>query len=279
MTDNPVEAHGPTHLGKATTYAASYDAALLDPIPRSLARATLNLTGDLPFAGVDLWTAFELSWLNAKGKPEVAMAEIEIPCTSPNIIESKSFKLYLNSFNHTVVESAQALIAMLKRDLSTAAGAEVAVNLIGLRQWKALALADFDGECIDELDVSCEIYEPDASLLQLVAGSGQVQESLYSDLLKTNCPVTGQPDWASVVIHYAGRAIEKAALLRYIVSYRNHQDFHEHCVESIFLDVARICKPEKLTVYARYTRRGGLDINPFRSNCGATPKTIRLVRQ
>lgn len=280
MSENSVENHGPVFLGKATRYIDSYDASLLDPIPRSLARATLPIAASpLPFAGVDRWTAYELSWLDARGKPLVAMAEFEFPCTSEAIVESKSFKLYLNSFNQTCFADVGKVREVLERDLSAVTGAPVNVRLMDLHKALSINIGHFSGECIDGLDVACTQYHPDPSLLQLDAEGVEVDETLYSDLLKSNCPVTGQPDWASILIRYAGPAIDKASLLKYIVSYRAHKDFHEHCVESIFLDILSRCSPRELTVYARYTRRGGLDINPFRTNCGEQLEGLRLVRQ
>lgn len=275
-----IEQQGPTHLGQASEYRDQYDASLLDPIPRSLARASLNLPEALPFTGVDRWTAYELSWLDTRGKPVVAMAEYEFLCTSPNIIESKSFKLYLNSFNQTAFDSWRQVAQRMEQDLSAACGAPVMVHLMPLRQALLTpGLGHFAAESIDDLDVHCDRYSPDATLLSLDPEGLEVQERLSSDLLKSNCPVTGQPDWASVYIHYSGPAIDRASLLRYIVSYRQHRDFHEHCVESLFTDILARCRPHKLTVYARYTRRGGLDINPWRSNCGEQPEALRLVRQ
>lgn len=275
-----IEQRGAAHLGQASEYRDRYDASLLDPIPRSLARASLNLGEPLPFAGVDRWTAYELSWLDRHGKPVVAMAEYEFPYNSPNIVESKSFKLYLNSFNQTAFESWRQVAQHMEQDLSSACGAPVFVHLLPLRQaLHSPGLGHFAAESIDELEVHCDRYSPDASLLSLDSEGLEVQERLCSDLLKSNCPVTGQPDWASIYIHYSGPAIDRASLLRYIVSYRQHRDFHEHCVESIFTDILSRCRPHKLTVYARYTRRGGLDINPLRSNCGEQLESLRLVRQ
>lgn len=279
MSDNPVEQHGPNHLGKTTDYVDQYDAGLLDPIPRTLARVTLQLGDHLPFTGVDRWTGYEVSWLNSKGKPQVAVADFEFPCTSPNIVESKSFKLYLNSFNQTAFDSGREVLERLESDLTAAAGAPVLVQLHELRQAVQLGVGHFAGVCLDDIDAYCDVYEPAPELLKLVAGGAHVHETLYSDLLKSNCPVTGQPDWASIAIEYAGPAIDRTSLLQYIVSFRGHRDFHEHCVERIFLDILQRLKPNELTVYARYTRRGGLDINPFRTNCNALPEELRLVRQ
>ena len=245
-----------------------------------MARENLGLGHTPPFIGVDLWTAWELSWLNVKGVPQVAVAEFTLPASSPNIIESKSFKLYLNSFNQTWFNSWLEVEQRLVADLSAAAGEAVAVRLMTLEQGEAdYPLVTPPGQCIDQLDVTIEHYHPEPALLALAAGGQVVSEVLYSNLLKTNCPVTGQPDWATLWIEYTGPAIDKAALLAYVVSFREHQDFHEQCVERCFLDIQNQLKPESLSVYARYTRRGGLDINPFRSTGGDVPKNWRLVRQ
>ncbi len=267
-------------LGKQSDYVSVYTPSLLCPIPREESRKNLSLDQeDLPFNGVDLWTGYEISWLNNKGKPVVAMAEFIFPCTSPAIVESKSFKLYLNSLNQTRFNSLQEVASTLESDLSVAAGSQVLVNLQSLNQFVSRGVGRLTGESIDELDVEVDVYTPDAGLLQLSDPDKIVSETLHSDLLKSNCPVTGQPDWASVYIAYRGPAIDKASLLRYIVSFREHQDFHEHCVERMFTDIKAQCQPEQLTVYARYTRRGGLDINPFRSDSGEAPADIRLARQ
>ncbi|GAA5317933.1 MAG: NADPH-dependent 7-cyano-7-deazaguanine reductase QueF [Candidatus Pelagadaptatus aseana] len=270
-----------TMLGKHTDYVSVYTPSLLCPISRAESRQSLGLSEgeELPFLGVDIWTAFELSWLNAKGLPQVAVAEFHFPCTSPNIVESKSFKLYLNSFNQTVFDNFNDVARTLETDLSTAAGAPVMVSLERLSQYAARGVGHFTGECLDELDVEIEHYHPAPELLGVSASSDVVAKSLYSDLLKTNCPVTGQPDWASVFIQYRGREIDQESLLKYLVSFREHQDFHEHCLERIYMDIMERCQPESLQVYARYTRRGGLDINPFRSSEGVQADDIRLARQ
>ncbi|TDR47754.1 7-cyano-7-deazaguanine reductase [Tahibacter aquaticus] len=253
-------------LGKSVAYRDDYDASLLFPIPRQAKRIELGLTADLPFHGVDVWNAYELSWLDLRGKPRVAMAEFRVPATSPNIIESKSFKLYLNTFAQTRMADAAAVADLLQRDLSAAAGAQVTVSLRSGGQVAAQGLAELDGECLDELELDIADYDaprPD----YLVAESAWIaEETLVSHLLKSNCPVTGQPDWASVQVRYRGPRIDRAGLLRYLVSFRRHSDFHEQCVERIFTDLLRCCMPVELSVYARYTRRGGLDINPFRSS-------------
>ncbi len=265
-------------LGQQTQYVSQYDANLLFPIPRSESRAQLGISDDLPFFGCDIWTGYELSWLNEKGKPQVAVAEFSVPCDSPAIIESKSFKLYLNSLNQTRFANLESVKACLEKDLSEAAGANINVSLCRIDQSALLIDTTFDGDSIDELDVEVDTYHPHPDFL--VHGVDDVHETLYSHLLKSNCPVTGQPDWASLIVEYRGKKIDREGLLRYVVSFREHQDFHEHCVERIFMDISARCKPEFLSVYARYTRRGGLDINPFRSSdVGVKPVAGRLLRQ
>lgn len=266
-------------LGQKTVYASVYDAGLLFPISRSESRKVLGLTENLPFYGSDIWTGYEISWLNSKGKPEIAVAEFFVPCESPCIIESKSFKLYLNSLNQTKYADIYAVKAVLEKDLSAAAGANVDVNLQHVHDSALLIDCTFDAHCLDNLDIQVDDYHPQGSQLS-VDKNLQVSEVLCSHLLKSNCPVTGQPDWASVFVEYAGAKINHEALLRYVISFREHQDFHEHCVERIFTDLMNHCKPDSLSVYARYTRRGGLDINPYRTTVqGATPKVGRLLRQ
>lgn len=242
--------------------------------------AELGLTAEtLPYQGVDLWNCYELSWLLPSGKPVVAIGEFEIPADSPNIIESKSFKLYLNSLNQSVFESRDALLEVMTGDLSAAAGKPVRVRLRTLDEVTADGVATLPGRCIDELDVAIQDYDhPRPELLACDAGR-VVEESLHSHLLKSNCPVTGQPDWGSVVVEYRGAALLPESLLAYLVSFRQHADFHEQCVERIFLDLQRLLRPEKLTVYARYVRRGGLDINPYRSTEALVVDNRRLVRQ
>jgi len=267
-------------LGKPTAYASDYDPGLLCPIPRRLKRDELGLPADLPFHGVDIWNAYELSWLTPQGKPVVAMAECRIPCESQNLIESKSFKLYLNSFNQTRFSDFEDVRALLSQDLGGAAGAPVDVRLIPAAEFAGEAFASLPGRCIDELDVTIDSYLLQPELLADAADPQQlVVEELHSHLLKSNCLVTHQPDWGSLLIRYAGPQIDPAALLRYLVSFREHNEFHEQCVERIFTDLMRFCRPEKLSVYARYTRRGGLDINPFRSNFESEVENLRLARQ
>lgn len=271
--------HSP--LGQPVAYASHYDSGLLFAIARAPNRAELGLGSALPFHGVDIWNAYELSWLNERGKPQIALAEFRIPATSPNIVESKSFKLYLNSFNQERLGGIDELHARLVADLSAASGAEVAVALISPQRFAQVALAPLDGESIDDLDLDVDGYGPPNAtyLLAADAAEGVAEESLVSDLLKSNCPVTGQPDWASVQIRYAGPRIDRAGLLRYLLSFREHAEFHEHCVERIFVDLMRRCAPTTLSVHARYTRRGGLDINPWRSTHAGVPPNPRGARQ
>lgn len=268
-----------TLLGQTTDYVDQYAPELLYPLPRKVKRDELGIdSSQLPFNGVDIWTSYELSWLNLSGKPQVAIVEFSIPCDSDNIIESKSFKLYLNSLNQSEFESTQQLTSVLETDLSNVVGSPVGVKIISLEQGQEVYSGSEDRLLIDTLDVANFNYEVDPATLFSVKGEYKEQR-LVSHLLKTNCPVTGQPDWASVLIDYSGDAIDQEGLLRYIVSYRNHQDFHEQCVERIFIDIMKQCAPEKLTVYARYTRRGGLDINPLRTTESAFSGNIRLSRQ
>lgn len=269
-------------LGKDAVYTDRYAPELLFPIERAESRESLGLSeGETPFVGEDVWTSFELSWLRESGKPTVALGVFKIPSHSKNIIESKSFKLYLNSFNQERFKSDAEVASVMEKDLSAAAGAPVQVELLPLSKNMPVVLPE--GECIDDLepDGSSEyVYEPTASLLA-IESDDIVSESLYSDLLRSNCPVTGQPDWGTVVIQYRGPKINRESLLRYIVSFRQCQDFHEHCVERIFLDVLRECRCESLSVMARYTRRGGLDINPYRAteDLSAEAPVARFVRQ
>ncbi|MDX7826556.1 NADPH-dependent 7-cyano-7-deazaguanine reductase QueF [Aeromonas caviae] len=265
-------------LGQQSAYISQYTPSLLQPVPRSLNRDDLGLRGELPFQGCDVWTLYELSWLNAKGKPVVAIGEVFVPATSPNLIESKSFKLYLNSFNQTRCDSLEAVQALLVQDLSGCAGAPVSVTLFTLDQ-APHQIAQLPGECIDNLDIEVDGYEFDETLLQGAAGREIVEETLHSHLLKSNCLVTSQPDWGSVAIHYRGPRLDREKLLRYLISFRQHNEFHEQCIERIFTDLKHFCAPEKLTVHARYTRRGGLDINPFRSDWEPVPANLRLIRQ
>lgn len=249
-------------LGREVAYPDRYDPALLFPIPRAAARAEIGIGAALPFSGHDRWHAYELGWLDARGKPCVATATLQVPCDSPNLIESKSLKLYLNSLNGERFNSAEAVRARIATDLSARAGREVIVEF-GLPPVDAVG----EGESIDALDVAIEDYgPPNAGYLHTDPTGGTVEETLVSALLKSNCPVTGQPDWASVTLRYRGERIDREGLLRYLVSFRDHAEFHEQCVERIFHDVQQRCRPQWLAVEARYTRRGGLDINPLRAS-------------
>ena len=266
------------HLGKQTEYVSEYDASLLTPIPRSQGRDAIGLSDALPFVGADLWTGYEISWLDGKGKPQVAIGEFIIPASSGALVESKSFKLYLNSFNQSRFERWSDVTQRLEADLSQCADGPAVVQLYTLGDYQKRGLQALPGYCIDGIDADIDSYQPDPALLDLL-DSNEVTESLHSHLLKTNCPVTGQPDWASVLIRYRGRKICPQGLLKYIVSFREHQDFHEQCAERIFNDILSRCGPEELDVYARYTRRGGLDINPWRSTSTTLPINLRTVRQ
>lgn len=275
---HPAAEHSP--LGKSSEYICTYTPSLLFPIPRAAKWAELGLTAQtLPYQGVDVWNCYELSWLLPSGKPVVAIAEFSVPADSPNIIESKSFKLYLNSLNQSVYASREQLQDVLISDLSAAAGKSVGVIIRSLNEVEAQGVAALPGVCIDELEIEVSSYDhPRPELLQCDP-SRVVEESLHTHLLKSNCPVTSQPDWGSVVVEYRGAALDHASLLAYIVSFRQHSDFHEQCVERIFLDLQRLLKPQSLTVYARYVRRGGLDINPYRSTEALQVTNGRLARQ
>ena len=260
-----------SQLGKSSAYVDQYDASLLFPIPRATKRAEIGVSGQPVFFGADLWTAFELSWLNPKGKPQVALAHITVPAESTHIVESKSFKLYLNSFNNTRMDSADVVRDRIRRDISAAIWhggamqASVGVKLLLQEQFDAEPVQELDGLNLDRMDIECSRYQPAPDLLTAKQDEQPVTETLVSHLLKSNCLVTGQPDWGSVTVCYQGPQIDRAALLRYLVSYRLHDDFHENCVERIFLDIKQICRPHSLSVEANFLRRGGLDINPVRA--------------
>ncbi|MBK4785584.1 MAG: NADPH-dependent 7-cyano-7-deazaguanine reductase QueF [Pantoea sp. Pent] len=267
-------------LGKPTAYVDRYDNTLLQAVPRSRNREPLGLYPDnLPFHGADIWTLYELSWLNSKGVPQVAVGEVVLSADSVNLIESKSFKLYLNSFNQTIFADWGAVRQTLERDLSACANGKVSVALFRLSEVEGQPIGHFAGDVIDEQDITISDYGFNADYLASATGSEVVEETLVSHLLKSNCLITNQPDWGSVMIRYQGPRIDREALLRYLMSFRQHNEFHEQCVERIFNDIQRFCQPAALTVYARYTRRGGLDINPWRSNVPFTPGYSRLVRQ
>jgi 7-cyano-7-deazaguanine reductase len=274
-------------LGQQSAYPSRYDPSLLFPISRADNRTKLGLPDVLspPFFGIDIWNAYELSWLNTKGKPQIALAEFIIPTESPYLIESKSFKLYLNSLNQHRFDDELAVRKCLLHDLSMSLGSSLQINLFDpihrTVNPKSLGIQELEGQLLDRLDVEFNTNQTaDRSLLKADFNSAPITQTLVSHLLKSNCPVTGQPDWASVQIHYQGRPIDEEGLLRYLIGFRQLGEFHEHCVEKIFCDIKVQCKPEKLTIYARYTRRGGLDINPFRTDFNAAwPNNIRHARQ
>jgi len=276
-----------SQLGRASAYADQYDPTLLFPIARATQREAMGIhAGALPFFGADLWTAFELSWLNARGKPQVAIAQFTIPCETPNIVESKSFKLYLNSFNSTVFVDANAVRERLRTDLAEALwrgsdqAGSIGVKVLLPELFDQEQVHELDGLNLDRLDVECTHYQPAPELLSSNTADAPVTETLTSRLLKSNCLVTGQPDWGSVQIRYSGPQIDQEGLLRYIVSFRNHNEFHEPCAERMFVDIWQRCKPTKLSELARYTRRGGLDINPYRTSWPqALPPNHRTARQ
>lgn len=272
--------HAP--LGKNSENPNHYSPDLLFPISRDENRAKLGIQSQsLPFFGVDIWNAYELSWLNAKGKPQLAIATFMVPANSPNIIESKSWKLYLNSLNNHRFHSNDELIDTLRKDLSKAAGATVTVQLHSPESQSASGMKELPGKILDRLDLEINpSQKPTSDLLSSDPNLGLVEETLVTHLLRSNCPVTGQPDWASVQINYVGPTINEEGLLRYLIAFREHQEFHEHCVEKIFIDIKNKCRPSKLSVYARYTRRGGIDINPFRADYNAEwPDNKRHSRQ
>ncbi|WP_333606558.1 NADPH-dependent 7-cyano-7-deazaguanine reductase QueF [Arsukibacterium sp.] len=280
MTQSPSDILASLSLGKITAYAEFYDAKLLQAVPRSMGRDALGLSANaLPFVGQDIWHAYEVSWLNAKGKPMVALATFVVPVSSPNLIESKSFKLYLNSFNQSRFADLGQVYQHLQRDLSACAGAPVTVSLHNVNEIMAFQPTWIPGICLDEQDINVEHYQYDPGLLSGQGSDKIIEEKLHSHLLKSNCLITNQPDWASVFIHYRGRAINHEGLLRYLISFRSHNEFHEQCIERIFCDIWHRCQPTFLAVYARYTRRGGLDINPLRSSEAYTAPAIRLSRQ
>ncbi len=265
-------------LGKKSDYQDTYTPSLLCSIPRWDAREQLEWDSpDMPFRGIDIWNCYELTWLDLKGKPLAATAEVQIPCNSRNLIESKSLKLYLNSFSQTKFKSRQDVQRSIENDLGNCVGGPALVTLHDVRGVGA-EFADLPGDLLDNLDVECDVYQTDPELLQVEPG-GALKGAVHSHLLRSNCPVTGQPDYASVMIRWAGAAISQRSLLKYIVSYRQHRGFHEQVVEQMFIDILRACEPTGLTVNARFTRRGGIDINPFRSNFEEPLANTRLWRQ
>ncbi len=266
-------------LGQSVKYSNHYDPSLLYPIERKQKRLELGIESSIPFDGADVWNAYELSWLNRSGLPQVAIGSFSFAASTRCIVESKSLKLYLNSLNQKRFESMNDFAACIQKDISEAIGDKMQVNLSPLDDYPDFEIRKVNGKLIDNLDVNIADYQYDASLLQVTNADTSVSETLYSNLMKSNCLITNQPDWATVIIEYTGSPLCKSSLLRYLVSFRTHNEFHEQCVERVYMDIMQACKPEKLTVYARYTRRGGLDINPWRSNCKKTINNCRLVRQ
>ena len=265
-------------LGHATVYAERYDPALLFAVERAPLREGLGFGGTLPFRGADLWTAYEVSWLDPAGKPQVAVATFVVPATSPRIVESKSVKLYLTALNQSKFASAADVAATLARDLSAATGAAVDATLATPDAFAATGRQELAGECLDTFPLHVDAFLPDPGAL--ATGSAVETRTWTTRLFRSVCPVTGQPDFACVQIRYRGRAIDPAGLLRYLVSFRRHPGFHEHCVERIFADIRERCAPEALDVYARFARRGGVDINPFRTSGDApVPANIPTAQQ
>ncbi|MFO1415082.1 MAG: NADPH-dependent 7-cyano-7-deazaguanine reductase QueF [Burkholderiales bacterium] len=266
-------------LGHPTDYPDTYDPALLFAVPRAPQRADIGLADDaLPFTGADVWTAYEHTWLDPVGKPRIAILTFTVPVTSPAIVESKSVKLYLGSFAQSRFADADAMRAVVARDLTAATGAPVPVALAAPADFGRERLQALAGESLDDLPVACDRYEVAPELLR--AGGDVAAETLVTDLFRSVCPVTNQPDYASVAIAYRGPRVDRAGLLRYLVSYRHHAGFHEHCAERIFADLTARCGCTALTVHARFTRRGGIDINPFRSSAGLPlPGNVRTPRQ
>ncbi|MBH0071568.1 MULTISPECIES: NADPH-dependent 7-cyano-7-deazaguanine reductase QueF [Pseudoalteromonas] len=267
-------------LGQSTEYIDQYTPSLLFPIARKLNRDALNIDeAALPFKGQDIWTGYELSWLNAKGKPQVAIAVFTFACQSTHLVESKSFKLYLNSFNQTRFNSRDEVKQHLVKDLTAVVNSLVQVTLYNADEYNCLPYTPLPGECIDDLDIEIDNYDIDAHSLKSQSNK-TVTETLHSHLLKSNCLITSQPDWASVIIRYTGEQICRESLLRYLISFRTHNEFHEQCVERIYSDLSTQLSIKNLEVYARYTRRGGLDINPYRStHNNDTPFAVKINRQ
>jgi len=267
-------------LGKPAKAVSKYTPSLLYPIAREKLRSGLIIDPErLPFQGADLWTAYELSWLNRDGKPEVGVIQIRVPCSSRAIVESKSLKLYLASFSQTPFTSAYDVVRTLEADLSVTTGTQVVVDLLSISQALQAGVGTFAGDCLDTLKIHIDTYRPDPGLLESEEDPRPLSQSVYSNLLRSVCPVTGQPDIGSVQIVYSGARIDQASLLRYIVSFREYEAFHEQCVERMFLDILDRCRPKDLMVYARYLRRGGVDINPYRTTGRNNPDHIRLARQ
>jgi 7-cyano-7-deazaguanine reductase len=265
-------------LGKVSDYPRTYTPSLLRSIERGPLRAALGIEGSLPFHGQDTWNCFEFSWLNSKGRPQARIVKIEAPCKSPAIVESKSMKLYLGSFAQTVFATPAELLMTLNSDLRLAFRMPVIIELIGADQ-SPDPIARLPGRSLDDIDVDCDVYHWCPDLLEVEPGAVTVRETLHTNLFRCVCPVTGQPDWASIMVQYVGHRIPPTALLRYLVAFRDHAAFHEATIEQIFVDLMQRCAPEQLTVYGRFLRRGGIDINPFRSTEQAAAPSVRVNRQ
>lgn len=268
-------------LGKESRYVATYTPSVLRSIARADARTPMGIGDPLPFSGEDAWNCYEFSWLDPQGKPEVAMLRIQAPCNSSHMVESKSLKLYLNSFAQTRFSGRAELLKTLDADLALSFHSPVIVAMLDVEHGaeRQPLHVQMPGHCVDHLDVACDVYERDPALLSCEATETIVRETLHSHVFRSVCPITGQPDWASVLVQYVGRPIVAESLLRYLVSYRNHAAFHESTIEQIFVDVSVRCAPEQLTVYGRFLRRGGIDINPFRSTHEYIAPDLRLPRQ
>lgn len=281
----PLETHG--ILGQSTHYPKTYAPDMLYPIPRALGRANLALPADALSIGMDWWQVFEMSWLNSHGISQVAMARLAIPATSDYIVESKSLKLYFNSLNFTEFENQQAVKVTVEKDLSACLKTDVTLEIFEVNIANSLPISAPQGDCIDNaLDSSDKkiaiVSDVDPSSLTVAhqgASDSQLQ-ILHSHLLRSNCPVTNQPDWGTLEIQIDSQAIDRAGLLEYILSFRQHNGFHEQCVEQIFSDLTQVFAPKTLMVRAWYTRRGGIDINPCRvSDISLLPSPSRLNRQ
>lgn len=264
-------------LGKTAAIPSSYAPEVLRGVSRAAARRQAGIASPLPFSGTDLWTAWELTWLDSRGKPIVATATLSYDATSPRIVESKSLKLYLNSLAGMRFVTQDDVAPTITRDVSKVVGDRVTIQIDPLPAATA-TVGTLPGSLLDGLEVENFPDTPDATVLTTV-DDDIVDEALHTHLLYSLCPVTGQPDTGSLLIRYRGPRIDRASLLRYIVAYRSHTDFHEACVEKVFVDLKTQCGCERLSVYARYNRRGGLDINPFRSDYETTTDNPRLWRQ
>lgn len=264
-------------LDKKEAYISTYTPELLFAIPRKSKRDEIGVPEKLPFHGRDYWMAYEISWLNLQGKPQIAWAQFSFPCDSECIIESKSMKLYLNSFNQSRYASMTEVEEVIRKDYSVLLNCEVEVKLFPPSWDKHPPRQDFTGICVDGLEVETDVYQVNANLLKVE--EEVVDEAIYSHLLKSNCLVTHQPDWAAVWVHYVGKKIDHTSFLKYIISFREHYEFHEQCIERIYMDILNHCKPEKLTVFGKYSRRGGIEIEPYRSNFESAPQSFKIIRQ